>query len=266
MNIYKQVFLLGLKKSFRYRINFFLELIGFIFPLTIQYFLWTGVFSASGNNITFGYTLNQMLAYSIFACLTSRIISSNFVYEINSDIKEGGLAKYLIRPVNYFSYNLFSYLGEKIGTIITSLIMILVLCVIFYTISSNIISISHIILYLITLILSLILNFYIYYCISELGFWMKDASGAIFITTLVGNIVSGGIFPLDIFGDMVKSILTFLPFSYTSYFPVSILCNTMEYSQILKGICMQILWIFIFVIITPRLWGVGIKKYVAIGG
>ena len=266
MEIYKQIFMLALKKSFRYRINFFLGLIGFIFPLTIQYFLWTGVFKTSESKIVFGYTLPQMLAYSIFACLTARIISSNFVYEINSDIKEGGLAKYLSRPVNYFGYNLFNYLGEKIGIVITSIIIILILCSIFYIFSSDIIYVSNIILYFITLISALILNFYIYYCISELAFWMRDASGAIFITTLVGNIVSGGIFPLDIFGGTIKRILTFLPFSYTSYFPVSILCNSIGISEIYKGIGMQILWIIIFIIITPRLWQIGIKKYVSVGG
>jgi ABC-2 type transport system permease protein len=266
MDIYKHVFSLGLKKAFSYRMNFFLGLIGFVFPLTIQYFLWTGIFRDSRNKIVFGYTLHQMLAYSIFACLTARIISGNFVFEINSDIKDGGLAKYLVRPINYFLYNLFNYLGEKIGTIIISSIMVLIICIIFYIISIGIISIPHIVLYFITLVLAMILNFCIYYCISELAFWMRDASGAIFITTLVGTIVSGGIFPLDIFGHTLRSILTFLPFSYTSYFSVSVLCNSIQYPEIFKGIFIQILWICIFLIITPKLWNKGVKKYVSVGG
>ena len=266
MNIYKQVFKLGLKKAYQYHANFYLGLISFIFPFTIQYFLWTGLFKASEGKYVFGYTLYQMLSYVVFACITTKVISTNFVYEINEDIKNGGLAKYLIRPVDYFTYNLANYAGEKIGTIITSSIMVFVVCGIFYNIDSNIISIINIPIFFCTVMLAIILNFMIFYCISGLGFWMRDASGAIFITTLVGTIVSGGILPLDIFSTRVQFLLKLLPFPYTSYFPVSILCNRAGNRDVARGILLQFFWIGVCYFITKVIWKIGTEKYVSVGG
>ncbi len=144
--------------------------------------------------------------------------------------------------------------------------MVLIICGIFYYIDPNIISIMNILIFFCTLMLAIILNFMIFYCISGLGFWMIDASSAIFITTLVGTIVSGGIFPLDIFSTQVQFLLKLLPFPYTSYFPVSILCNRIENSDIVRGILLQLFWIAICYIMTKFVWKIGTKKYVSIGG
>lgn len=113
MGMYKQVYYLGFKKSFQYRINFYLGLVSTIFPLAIQYFLWKGMYASSNHTNLFGYEFYQMLEYALFACLVSKLIQASFVYEISLDIKEGGIAKYLVKPISYFRYQFFCFAGEK---------------------------------------------------------------------------------------------------------------------------------------------------------
>jgi len=266
MQKYSQIYKLGFKKAYQYRANFLIGLVSVIFPLIIQYFLWSGLFNSSAENTVFGYTFSQMISYVFFASLTTKIITTTFVYEINTDIKEGGFAKYLVKPISYFNYNLFSYLGEKSGIMISSSVLIIAIWFILNNPTSQAINIANLILFFIAMSIGLILNFVIFFGICSMSFWMIDASGAIFITTLVGTIVSGGIFPLDIFNEKVQFILHLLPFPYTSYFPVSILCGMIQQADLFQGFAMQIFWIIVCSAIAKIAWSIGTKKFVSIGG
>lgn len=264
--LYRQVFKLGFKKSYEYRMNFYIGLLSTVFPLTIQYFLWSGLFQNSKTGVVFGYTFIQMLSYSVFAVLTTKMISSSFIYEICSDIKDGGLAKYIVRPLSYFKYNFMGYLGEKSGIILWASVLIIAFWLSVNFTAGHQLIIGQVILYFIALILGLILNFTVFYGICSIGFWIVDASGAIYITTLVSTIVSGGIFPLDIFSQRIQCFLHLLPFPYTSYFPVSILCGTITTEAMIEGYFLQVAWIIICGTAARILWKVGMKRYTAVGG
>jgi ABC-2 type transport system permease protein len=266
MKVYKQVFKLGLNKSLQYRANYYLGLVSIIFPLVMQIFLWKGMFIAADGKCVFGYTFPEMLMYAFFACLLAKMISVNYVYEINEDIKNGGLAKYIVRPINYRLYTFFGYLGEKVSMFLCSFVFILLVYVIGNLYSNGFVSVVRFAVFFVILCLSIILNFLIYYAVSGLGFWMRDASGVIFITTLVGNIISGGIFPLDIFPLYVQKMLKLLPFAYTNYFSTSILCGTIRGKEIERGFFMQLLWIVICWKIGEIVWKHGMKIYTAVGG
>lgn len=266
MRVYRQVFRFGLAKAFQYKGDFYFGLVGVVFPLAMQYFLWKGIFSAADGAEVFGYSFSSMLLYSFFACLLSKILSVDFVYEINEDIKNGGLAKYLVRPVNYELYALFGYFGEKSTVTLCSLGLILAAYIAGNMYAGQGVPIGNLLCFFAVLPLSVLLNFLIYFMASGAAFWLRDASGAIFITTLVGNILSGGIFPLDIFPGGVQIFLKALPFSYTNYFPVSVLCGSAGRGEILAGVLAQIVWIAVCWALGRTVWRAGLNIYTAVGG
>jgi len=266
MKLYRQAFNLGIQKAMKYRANFYIGFLGFIFPLLIQYFLWTSVFQSSSDSIVLNYTLPQMLAYSVFAVITGRIISSSFIYEVNDEIKQGGMAKYLVRPMRYLPYRGCCFVGEKIVVMFLSLVIVLLFTLFINYTWSGTIQLIHIPYYVVSLLLAIVLNFLLFYCICGLGFWTRDASGAVFIVTVVGNLLSGGVFPLDIFSENVQKVLKFLPFSYTNYFPVSILCGRTSLYEMMQGMGLQCVWIVIMFFASVMVWKSGLEKYVSVGG
>lgn len=266
MNIYKQAFSLGLQTEMRYRADFFLGMIGMLFPLCIQYFLWTSIFNSGSGTVHFGYTLPGMLSYAAFAVMTSHIVASGFVYGVNNEIKSGGMAKYLVRPMRYMPYEISCFLGGRCVSLVLSSILIISTSIIFNTIWHNTVSFQNVLLYFLIITLSIVLNFVIYFAIAGVGFWMRDASGAIFIITVVGNIISGGIFPLDIFSGNIQFILKLFPFAYTNYFPVSVLCGRTVGSDIYRGVILQLGWILILLFLQQMVWKRGLKRYTAVGG
>ena len=63
------------------------------------------------------------------------------------------------------------------------------------------------VLLVVTLSGALLLNFLISYCICASAFYLNEISYFFVITSLLVNILSGGMFPLEIFGDSIVEAL-----------------------------------------------------------
>lgn len=204
MKKYACVFHLSLETAMEYRVDFFLSLISTVFPIILQFYLWTAIYSTPTevNNV---YTYEQIILYTLLAGMTAKLTASGFEHEINKDIKDGGLNKYIVRPVNYFT-------------------------------------------------------------IAMLGFWITEISKMFGTIQIVLLVISGGVFPLDVFGSGIQKLTQYLPFKYTAQFPVDILNGKLLWEEVLNGFQFQIGWIFIFLILSCYLWKAGLKRYVAVGG
>lgn len=265
MRKYFQVFSLGFKKTMRYPANFFLGLISIIAVFFMHFFMWRSLYASSNGDPIFGYEYSEMILYMVLSGIIASVISSGFAWEIHSDIKEGGLARYIARPVNYAAYQFSSYIGERTGYITFSIVLI----VIVYVIGNlSVLSAEHFIRFLIFLFVltnAFILNFFIYYAVSGIGFWMRESTGIIHITGMLETIISGGVFPLDIFSKPIQMLLNGLPFSYTNYFSISVLLGKIKGIELLHGILLQWLWIGICALLARIIWSRGMKKYAAVG-
>ncbi len=262
---YYYSFLIGMKSSMEYRANFFLSILSALFPIFIQTFLWISVYKNSSSPVIFGYSFAQIIQYTVFAQLVSRFIRTDFEYEINDDIKNGGLNKFIIRPIGYFTYRLCCFLGQKIMNLIMIIVLFIFAFFLFRYFLGSIITIENILGFIIALILSLCLNFLIFFCISTLGFWFTEIGFLFEALRIVIIALSGGIFPLKIFGPAVASILDWMPFKYTINFPVDILNSQDPGWALIKGYFTQIAWIITLLLLAKLCWRIGSKKYVAVG-
>ena len=94
--------------------------------------------------------------------------------------------------------------------------------------------------------LALTLNFFIFYCVALLSFWLTDVNLMFGTISVVLVVVSGGIFPMDIFGEKLAFLIGLLPFSYTTQFPVNIINGKLTLMQAGGGFLCQIFWIALF--------------------
>lgn len=112
----------------------------------------------------------------------------------------------------------------------------------------------------------MILNFLIYYCISSIAFTITEAWGVFFGITQGILMLSGRIFPLDVFGENIAKVLGMLPFKYIVYYPVNIVNGRLSPDEILYGATVQIVWIIVMILLSSFCWKLGMKKYVVVGG
>ena len=265
-NKYSKTFELGFQTALEYRINFLLSLLSAAYPIFIQTFMWTAIYRNSSEPVVYGFTYEQMIAYTFMAGLIARIVRTGFEYEIMEDIKNGKFSQFLVQPIGYFPYRLSSFLGQKLpnlGMILGILVMVLLGLNAFLGIS---LEFSRGVAFLGTLALAVVLNFLIFYCFSAISFWVVEIGFLFEGIRIVTILLSGGIFPLTVFGPLFVRVSTFLPFMYTVNYPINVLNGRLSSGEIIGGMVIQCFWIVACMLLAQVLWRIGSRRYVAVGG
>ena len=263
---YTAVYTLAIQGAMTYKADFFISLISGGFTIVIQFFLWTAIYGGSGETELFGYEYAQMVLYVVMACIMGRYTSTWFEYEIMEDIMEGNLNRFFVQPITHLGYRLIGFLGVKT---IENFMVILISAILLFIISiaaSVTFNVLNLLLLMLIAPLSLMINCMLFYCLSVTNFWLTWGWGIFNGARVVTTILSGGIFPLDVFGEPAMVVLRLLPFQYIAYFPLSVAVGNIQGVDILKGVLMQIIWIIVFYLISQPLWKIGMKKYIAARG
>lgn len=263
---YTQAFQLGFQVALEYRVNFMISLISAAYPIFIQTFMWTAIYQNANEQAVYGYTYRQMIAYTFMAGLIARIVRTGFEYDIMDDIKNGKYSKFLVQPLGYFPYRLANFLGQKLPNLAIILGILVLVLIGLNTVWGLSLQFVQVLAFLLTLFLAVILNFLIFYCFSAVAFWIFEI-GFLFegirITTVL---LSGGIFPLEVFGDKFVAFTSLLPFKYTVNYPINVLNGKIPADQIVQGLLIQCVWIGLCWLLAKVLWREGGKHYVAVGG
>ncbi len=262
---YGCIFGMGLQNSMVYRADFFLSLFSCLFPVIMQVYLWTALYRVGAAD-TSGYTYEQMILYTLLAGITSRIVSTGFELEVAQDIKEGGLNKYLVKPVNYAGYYFARFLGGKAAPVgfllaVTAAVLAGASAVLQIRVEP-----LRWVLYGVSVILALALNFSLFFAIALLGFWLTEIRRLFGTISIVVMVISGGVFPLDIFGPAAAVLSAVLPFGYTTQFCVNIVSGRFGMQEIGTGFLVQLAWIALFTALHTVMWKRGTRRYTAVGG
>lgn len=266
MKKYIAAFLMEMQAEMEYRAEFLLSIVSGGFVVVIQFFLWTAIYEGNGETELYGYNYSQMIVYVIMAGIMSRVVSTYFPYFISRDIKEGNLSRFLVQPIDYMPFRIFGELGRKsVQYILAIFVSGGVLAILSAKIGVQF-NLWGIIVALFITPLSILLNFMMFYCFSMLGFWMTEAWAVFNGLDVVSMVLSGGVFPLNVFGKRAQVLFQFLPFQYITYFPLNIICGTTWGIDVIYGLVAQIIWIIIWYVLARFLWKKGMKKYIAAGG
>ena len=237
MKTYRCVYRMGVELSLEYRANFVLSLVSTIFPIIIQTFLWNYLYGHGDAGAMTGYSYSQIMVYTLLAGMVSKLVYTGFEYAVNEDIKTGGLNKYLVRPVNYFAYRFFDYMGEK--SVQMGLLALVSTGLIGFSAAflGLELSVGRIAAFFVSLVLAVILNFLIFYCVALVSFWLTDVHLIFGTVSVVLVVISGGVFPMDIFGETAAFLISLLPFGYTTQFPVNIVNGKLLWRRSEAGLC-----------------------------
>lgn len=263
---YTRSFLLGMQNAMEYRVDFLLSMVSAVWPIFIQFFLWTGIYGGAGSQSLFGYTYAQMIAYTVFANIVQRLTRTGFEYEMNEDIKNGGLDKFIVRPIGYFPYRMAVFLGGRLLQAAVLLLFLFGGVAAANAVLGTVVQTAHALQFLPALALAFALNFTVFFCVGMLAFTLTEIGFLYEAVRIVFIAMSGGIFPLDVFGREAAAVLGYLPFKYIVNFPVDVLSGRLAGPDVLAGCLTQALWIALLSGLGALLWKRGIRKYIAAGG
>jgi len=237
----------------------------FVYPITIivSIIVWRLVYSNLGVDSLGGFTLNEIIFYSILVAFIEKLIRIK-VSRTSKDIQSGILSRDLCRP---YSHNIKRFIQDitKKGTNTLFALIPLIIAIIILKLQIPKDPIN-IILTILALINAIILVFAIVQIMAYITFWFKANFGFGIMMSIIMDFMSGRTLPISIFPSWFQTISNFLPFQSLKYIPVSILLNKFTHIQALEYLLIGIAWTILFIFIAKFMWKKGLKEYEAQGG
>lgn len=262
---YAKCFGTGVKAGLEYRANVWFSVAGAIAPVVIQTALWVALYGSDKTATLFGFTFAQMVAYTVIAQLVARLVRTGFEYDVNGDIRTGSLDRYLVKPVGYFGFRLFAFLGDKIvqgavmGALLACAVAALSLALGF------LVTPGAIALFLAAMAFAFVMNFLVFWCVSLAGFWLTEIGYLFEAVRIVIVALSGGILPLAVFGSGPERVLSLLPFRFTIQFPTELLAGRVQPSAVIPSFALAAFWILALAALGQFVWRRGIRRFAAVG-
>jgi len=266
MRKYFHVLNIGIQNQLVYRVNFVFRACFGLLPLIAMISVWRTIYAGQDHNVG-GYTLGQMISYYLVVTIVDMLTAVNEDdWQIAGDIREGNISQFLVKPIDYLSYRLCLFLSGRL--IYTAVALVPVgLFIAFqrqYFVAPP--DVTTACWFALSIVMTALLQFFTSYAMALLAFWVLEVSTFIFILFAFEYIAGGHLFPLDILPPAIAKVLSFTPFPYQLYFPVSIYVGRTSGAALYQGILIQFVWVILAFLFARFMWARGIRKYAAVGG
>ena len=256
----------SLERSLAYRANSIIFILGDVIILLVTFYLWLAIYGSSNDSVIKGFSVNEMMVYVVLSFVTSAITQADLVSAIYREVKDGSIAAYLIKPIDYGKRMFF----ENLGTLIYNYICVFLLgfsIVLFLTFKYNIkLTVASVVLYFVSSSLGFLVNFFFGYSFGLLAFKITNMWGMSQIVQAIFQLLSGALIPLTFFPGIIQKLLNFLPFKSIIYAPCMIYLGKFSNSEIIFVLAVQIIWVIILYFISKAIWNALIKQLTIIGG
>lgn len=258
MRKYWLIFTTTIKEYFVYRLNFLIWRLRVFLGFLITFFLWFSVFE---NRFTFGsYTKTQLLSYIFFANIVSNFVLGTRTIDVASDIINGTIMNYLLRPISFFKYYFSRDLADKLLNLVFVVFEVWLLIILFHPPIIIPQSTINYLASIIFLIVGTLISFYISLCLSFIGFWSNEiwAPRFLFLTSVF--FLSGSYFPLDLLPKPVYQLMLITPFPYLFYLPTQVFLGKFYLINPVV-IISSLFWLVFFGFFASWLWIKGNRGY-----
>ena len=268
MNKYWHVVNIGIQNNLTYRFNFLARSLFGLVPLIAVLYLWNTIYAGKGSAAVVGaYTLAQMISYYLLTTLVDALTAVNEDdWQIAADIKDGNISQFLLKPIDYLLYRLCLFGSGRLTYLAVAAVplALFVFCLRRYFVLPP--DWTTFGFFLVSTLLTALLQFFMSYTMAMLAFWVLEVSTFIFILFAFEYIASGHLFPLDILPQGIAQVLSFTPFPYQLYFPISVYMGKVAGADLWQGMLLQLAWVVAAYGLARLMWNRGIRKYSAVGG
>lgn len=254
-----------IQRQFTWRFNIAAYAFGNIAELISLIVIWSVVYE-SIDSIK-GYSSQEMIGYVVFSWLFAFLTTSYaFEQKVGEDIRMGTLSNFLVKPIGYIRYMIALSLGRSfIAFLVVILQGILVVYIFNDAIASYAIDLKTSLLLVMMLIVAYFINLFLAILIGLISFWTTEVSGINFSVKVFIKLMSGSYFPINLLPIVFMKVSFFFPFVYTIFVPVQLYLGKISFMEGLRGLAIEIAWLFVLYGIIKLVWKFGLKKYESVG-
>jgi ABC-2 type transport system permease protein len=266
MKKYIKFIQIAFKDRLAYRTEYFLGVLGFVFILMAQLFLWRATLGRTQQTLTTAgvVTMKEMTTYVFVAIVIGILIRNSLIQNMSDRIRNGLIISDLIKPMNFKGYLFSDMVGRSLFNFIFQLLPVLALGLIFLRIEYP--SPLNLLLFCFALAGAMIVMFLLSFCLGLLAFWYSSMWQ---LNTLMWGFISvfsGMYIPLWFFPKTLADIANVLPFRLMYFVPTTIFLGQAGLADCLYMLLQQFIWILGLYLLSILMWRTAIKKLVIQGG
>jgi ABC-2 type transport system permease protein len=250
----------GIAALFEYRANMAIWMLVNVMPL-VMLAAW---FSMSEGGPIAGYSQSDFVSYYLLLAFVQQMTSVWVIYELDYDIRHGGLSIKLLHPLNPVHDYLSTNLADKVLRPFVLIPLALVAWRIFPTIhyAATPLSLS---LFVLALAAAWFVRFMSQYIFGLLAFWISDSMTLNDIWFALSQLLGGIVAPLDLFPPNVTAVANLLPFRFMLSFPVELVSGRLTPKDLGTGLAAMIFWVVLSIVAYRWFWRKGIRQFSAFG-
>jgi ABC-2 type transport system permease protein len=246
-----------------YRFGFLFTILGNIVYLGVAYYLWKSIYRYS--DTIRGLTFNETFLYVGLGSAIFILLKTYADWFIHYEIREGIIANYLTKPLDFQLYNLFANLGSLLMNL--TAITIPTVLLLAFVFKVKVAFGPGLFLFPAGLLLAFLISFSIDYFIGLMGFYSESVWGLSMTKEIIVTVFSGALIPLQFFPEMMQKVLSWLPFQAIYHTPIMMLTKPdQSLSVFLPMMAVQLVWAIILFIAARLFYNQAIKVLRIAGG
>ncbi|NBU20250.1 hypothetical protein EBS43_02365 [bacterium] len=251
----------GLQDATAYRIEFFFEIMGSAFvPAAIQWVLWYAIFQLGGKQEIAGMSYPEMLHYTLVSLLFTQVRGGDHDFELQEMIRSGQLSNYLLRPVGVVEFVYIRGVAPRL--LIATLCLALGVLFSFWLGLSPIRMVGAMFLAL----LGNLIHYQLGAALATSAFVWEEAYSVLMIKNMAVSLLSGELIPLNLFPESMRWLWQSTPFYLYVFGPTQYALGYWSHGEFLYQLGLSCLWVIGGWLLIRLTWGVGMKRYLSLGG
>ena len=251
----------GLRDATAYRVEFLFEVLGSaLVPAAIQWILWYALFKVGGATEIAGMNYSDMVQYTAVSLLFTQIRGGDHDFEMQEMIRSGQLSNYLLRPVGPVEFVYIRGVAPKL--------FIAAVCLAVGMALGWMVGMSPVRL-LAAMFMALIGNIIHYQigaALAAAAFIWEEAYSVLMVKNMLVSFLSGELIPLSMFPESVSWIWKSTPFYLYVFGPVQFALGKWTVAEYFHHMGIACIWLVVGWLLIRMTWGLGIRRYLSLGG
>ena len=248
--------------NLQYRAANLIWLIGAVLEPVIYLIVWDTVAQVQGGSVG-SYFSSDFAAYFLALMVVDRLTFTWIMWEYEFFIREGTLARRLLRPLHPFWVDVMDNLAYKAFIMVVLVPTVLVLTVFFRPSFQT--TFPDLLAFLPALVLAFALRFCLEWALAMAAFWTTRINAINQVYFVVFLFFSGRLAPLELLPGYAQTLANALPFRWMLSFPLEVLLGRLSAQEIAVGYAVQIGWTGVAVAALLLAWRSGVKQFSAVG-
>ncbi len=245
-----------------YSIWFWVSLVLNVIAMSIFVFFWRAVY-ANTNSIA-GLDLRTTLNYLMLAQIFAGLTNLQMIFEFGYNMREGGIAHALLRPVDFQ----LSYYSQYLMISVVETVMQIPLAIAGTLLFGLTWPTDPVVwlVFLVTAILGRTVLFFFDWILACLTFYTTEVWGLGVLVGGLGLFLSGSLVPLPMMPVWLRTIVASQPFAQAMYVPLSLLTRIEPLSSAPRLWLTQLIWLVGLGIASRLVFKFAVRKVTVQGG